>query len=358
MQDLPRQPRVLKIFIASPNDVTEEREALARLVRDINDVLAFLAPESGLTLELVRYETHTSPDIGSPQEVINRQIAPDYDIFVGVMWRRTGTPTAREASGTIEEFWRAYERRKQGHLPRIMFYFCDQPIAIPDSAELEQLAGVVKFREELSKLGLTGAYPSHAEFADYVRGGLLRAIRDLLQEESRSPRSDELTDRSETVNSAAHAELLQLAAQYEDIREKMPSGGPRTRRMTAVFSRMKAKAPAARALLNEFEKSESSGIRLAAIAILQMFPNAEHLNWLARRLDNPGSEKPFVGYQAAVALLDAVQALPSEECGRLKAALENAMALAQTLPEDSDRLDVLAMAQQELFRRCGGARPG
>ncbi|HEY6989774.1 MAG TPA: hypothetical protein VH369_15375 [Bryobacteraceae bacterium] len=354
MQDLPWQSRVLKIFVASPNDVTEERDALARLIRDINDVLAFLAPESRLTLELVRYETHTSPDIGRPQEVINRQIAPDYDIFVGVMWRRTGTPTATDASGTIEEFRRAYERRKHGHLPRIMFYFCDQPIAIPDAAELEQLAGVVKFREELSKLGLTGAYPSHADFAEYVRGGLLRAIRDLLQEESRSPRSGELEVRGESIDSAANAELLQLAAEYEEIRRKLPSGGPRTRRMTAVFSRMKAKAPGARALLDEFEKSESPGIRLAAIAILQMFPNADHLDWLARRLDNPGMEKPFVGYQAAVALLDAVQALPSEECGRLKAALEKALALAQTLPEDSDRLDVLAMAQQEFSRRCDG----
>ena len=54
MQDLPERSRTLKIFVASPSDVTEEREALARLTRDINDVLAFLAPESRLTLELLR----------------------------------------------------------------------------------------------------------------------------------------------------------------------------------------------------------------------------------------------------------------------------------------------------------------
>jgi len=174
----------------------------------------------------------------------------------------------------------------------------------------------------------------------------------VLQEESRPPRSGELDVRSETIDSAANAELLQLAAQYEDIRRTMPSSGARTRRMTAVFTN-ESEAPAVRALLNEFEKSESPGIRLAAIAILQMFPNVEHLDWLATRLDNPGSEKPFVGYQAAVALLDAVQGLSFEECGRLRSSLEKAMILAQTLPQDSDRLDVLAMAQQELCRRCG-----
>src|SRR5215471_12877404 len=121
MREESTEPRTLKVFLASPSDVVEERGALARLIRDINDVLAFLAPEKHLKLELVRYETHTFPDLGQPQEVINRQIPMDYDIFVGVMWSRCGTPTATAPSGTVEEFRRAYEHRKKGHLPRIMF---------------------------------------------------------------------------------------------------------------------------------------------------------------------------------------------------------------------------------------------
>jgi len=133
------QPRTLKVFIASPGDVIEERDALARLIRDINDVLAFLAPEKRLILELVRYETHAYPDLGMPQDVINRQIPVDYDIFVGVMWKRVGTPTAHAPSGTIEEFRRAVARRKTSHLPRIMFYFCDEKIAIPSPDEISQI---------------------------------------------------------------------------------------------------------------------------------------------------------------------------------------------------------------------------
>src|SRR5215510_2457752 len=101
------EPRLMRVFVASPNDVAEERETLAKLLADINDVLAYLAPEKGLTLELVRYETHSYPDIGSPQDVINREIPVDYDIFIGIMWKHAGTPTSTAASGTIEEFNRA-----------------------------------------------------------------------------------------------------------------------------------------------------------------------------------------------------------------------------------------------------------
>ena len=353
MTEASSKPRILKVFLASPSDVQEERGVLSRLVRDINDVLAFLAPEKHLTLELVRYETHTFPDLGQPQEVINRQIPLDYDIFIGVMWSRCGTPTATAGSGTIEEFRRACERRKKSHLPRIMFYFCDQQIPMPDPEGLKQLAGVVEFRAELQKIGLTRSYPSHAEFGEYVRGELLRAIRDTLLEESGGVQpTSALLQPPAVLDSRARAEIEKLAADYEQVRRDMTSGGPRTLRMAALFSEMKTKAAGVQVSLGEFERSASPGIRLAAIAILQMFPHAEHLNWLAERLDNPGVEQPFVGYQAAVALLEATRALPGEECGPVKAALERALTLAGNLPSDSDRIMVLKSAEHEWARRC------
>ncbi len=94
MAEIALQPRILKVFLASPSDVIDEREALSRLVRDINDALAFLAPEKRLSLELVRYATHAYPDIGQPQEVINRQIPLDYDIFI-----RSDVETVRHSNG-------------------------------------------------------------------------------------------------------------------------------------------------------------------------------------------------------------------------------------------------------------------
>lgn len=349
--------RVIRVFLASPSDVTQEREALAKLVRDVNDVLAFLANDQGLSLELVRYETHAYPDVGQPQDVINRQIPLDYDIFVGMMWKRCGTPTATHASGTVEEFRRAFEKRQSSHLPRIMFYFCDQPMPIPsDAAEVAQLGEVVKFRDELSSKGLTETYPSHEDFSEHVRGGLLRAIRDILHEESRGSLAAPGLAAKDYADPAAHTAVMALAAEYEQIRKDMPSSGARTRRMNAVVSQMKAHAAGVVPMLNQLMESDSPGVRLAAISVLQMFPSPAHLEWLASRLDNPEGEKPFIGYMAAVALLEAVRALPAANKDALKKSLDHARTLAAKLPQDSDRLEVLSLAFQEYDRRFGKTR--
>lgn len=343
------EPRIVKVFVASPNDVNEERETLAKLLGDINDVLAYLAPEKRLSLELVRYETHSYPDIGAPQEVINREIPVDYDIFVGIMWKRAGTATANAPSGTIEEFHRACERRKRSSLPRIMFYFCDEPMPIPTSTELEQLTEVVKFKNQLASQGLTASYPSHKEFGDHVRGGLLRAIRDILSEAGQSVISTDLGPNSVDTSARDAAQLL--AKEYDRIRREMPAGDERTRIMAGVFSRMKIETSKVQGLLSSYEQSSSAGERLMAIAILTMFPDIRHLDWLAERLD-PEQEKPFIAYHAAVALLEAVTSLPPENCARLHGALARAKILALRLKGDPDRLNVLSRAEQELARKC------
>jgi hypothetical protein len=367
------QPRTIKVFVASPSDVVEERNALAKLIADINDVLAYLVPEKSLTLELVRYETHSYPDIGAPQDVINREIPVDYDIFIGVMWKRMGTPTATDPSGTVEEFHRACARRKHGSLPRIMFYFCDEHIPIPEAEQdLDQLMQVIKFRKELDSQGLTSSYPSHAQFAENVRGGLLRAIRDILHESNLStiplmpdmvravaPNAAFTPPAAPTaapVDTASRDAALELAREYDKTRAAMPSSSERTRAMEGIFSKMKIAAPRVQAFLRSFESDQSAGVRLLAVAVLNMFPSGEHLDWLAERLD-PEQEQPFVAYHASVALLDAVTNLSPEHCPTLEAALTKAMELGERLQGDSARLNVLTRAKQDLARKCKAAAP-
>jgi hypothetical protein len=215
--------------LASPSDVASERDALSSLIREVNDVLAFLVPDRELRLELLRYETHTYPDVGQAQEVINKQIPPEYDIFIGVMWKRCGTPTATAQSGTIEEFQRALERRERTGHPIIMFYFCDEPVPFPRAEDLEHLVKVVRFRDELTAKGYTLTYPNHSEFRDYVRGGLLRAVADLLR--GRIQATPELEAAEPILPPTEDCEAVnKLAANYDQIRRTVPSGDERTKK--------------------------------------------------------------------------------------------------------------------------------
>ena len=344
---------VIKIFMSSPSDVSQERDALTYLADEINDVLEYLGPtERRLRLQVLRYETDTYPDYGSPQEVVNRQMPDDYHIFLGVMWARCGTPTRNADSGTIEEFDRARKRRERTGLPKIMFYFCDEAIRIPDLEGVDQLAKTVKFRESLASQGLTSTFATHDEFRHVVRGGLLRAIRDIRSNDECLRKIAEAPAES-LVTIPERQTILGLAAEYDDIRRRFPSSSARTRRMTAVFSRMTANAASVRGMTTELKQSPRAGERLAAIAILSMFPDVKHLDWLAERLD-PDLETPFVGYQSASALLHAVRSLERSDCGELRVAIEKATRLAEGNPRDPDRLNVLAMATTELTQKCEG----
>ena len=64
--------------------------------------------------------------MGRPQGIINKQIG-EYDIFIGMMWKRFGTPTGKAGSGTEEEFRLAYEYWETTKSVMILFYFCQAP---------------------------------------------------------------------------------------------------------------------------------------------------------------------------------------------------------------------------------------
>ena len=162
----------IRIFVASPGDVADERKRLDAVVAHLRTHVA--APH-GLDLELVRWETHVRPGVAADaQAVVNPQIGA-YDLFIGILWNRFGTPTGRAESGTREEFDQAYARwqRDPGSL-EIWMYFSEQPAAFATLAELEQKGKVLAFRQELQtkKGALTWSYRDPADFETQVRGHL------------------------------------------------------------------------------------------------------------------------------------------------------------------------------------------
>jgi hypothetical protein len=172
---MPKTEQVLSVFLASPGDVNDERNRVGAFVDEWNNLWS---EELGVHLSLVRWETHAYPAVGADgQEVINTQIGEEYDVFLGIMWKRFGTPTGRAESGTVEEFERALGRYRISGSPQLMFYFKK---ADSDAGEdIAQLQAVQRFRGKLAKDGLLyWEFVSPEQFGQLVRVHLTRHIQN------------------------------------------------------------------------------------------------------------------------------------------------------------------------------------
>lgn len=168
---------IFRVFLASPGDVSLERNTLSRVVDEIN---LTTAPLVDSRLEAVRWETNSAPGAGRPQQVINEQIG-DYDVFVGIMWRRFGTPSGVAGSGTEEEFHIAYRRWEASKQLALMFYFCEVPFYPKTVDELDQMKRVLTFRHELEGKALTWSYDQHESFEAIIRKHLCMRLRKLVE---------------------------------------------------------------------------------------------------------------------------------------------------------------------------------
>lgn len=134
-----------RIFIASPSDLTEEREAIDDVVSELN------LNSNNTIIEVLKWETNSAPGISNDgvQALINSDI-PEYDLFVGLLWLKFGTPTKLYGSGTEEEFELAHSKYiKNPNSIQILFYFKNAlPLSI-DDIDPEQFSKVKKFKASL-----------------------------------------------------------------------------------------------------------------------------------------------------------------------------------------------------------------
>lgn len=172
-----RLETILRLFIASPSDVSDERDRAAEVINEINITVGRM---KAVRVELVSWENSTFPSVGADgQDVINRQINDEYDIFVGLMWTRFGTETGRYNSGTEEEFHRAINRiGSENSISDIMFYFKDEHVS-PSKTDWEQVRKVQDFKSQIQKKGTyTWDFSSVEDFERAFRTHLTKRIID------------------------------------------------------------------------------------------------------------------------------------------------------------------------------------
>lgn len=206
---------LLKVFVASPGDVAEEREILEEVVDEINTTWG---DAHSVRLELVKWETHTRPGFGEDaQDVINKQVGDNYDIFLGIMWGRFGSPTARAESGTEEEFQKAFSLLKSSsEISPIMFYFKDAGIP-PSKMDTQQLTKIQEFKGKIASKygGLYHEFENVEEFRTKVRIHLSKLMQDWPKDRLYSNAGPTAASAEPDIRSAGDP-LANLAALTDD----------------------------------------------------------------------------------------------------------------------------------------------
>ncbi len=166
------QAVVIEIFLSSPADVNPEREFVVQYANEWNRLRS---RSTGCFLSVLTWENLVAPALsGRAQDAVIDQVGNDYDVYLGMMWTKFGTPTGIADSGTEEEFNAALERSQSGQVLRIATMFKKGEID-PTTIDAVQLVKVQEFKKRVADLGAF-----YREFSD---DNSLRSILNLLFEQ-------------------------------------------------------------------------------------------------------------------------------------------------------------------------------
>jgi hypothetical protein len=173
---MPAVARVYKVFISSPADLNPQRDIARKTIETVSTTYA----NRGVRVEHWTWDRDASSEFGQPaQEKIKRQLGP-YDIYIGIMGRRFGSPTASFGSGTEEEFNAAIDALGHKKLIRLGFLFKDENISTKElnKSDYEQLIKVTEFKDKIGSRGLFSTFTTDIELTKCVNTILCSAIDD------------------------------------------------------------------------------------------------------------------------------------------------------------------------------------
>lgn len=157
---------VIRIFVGAPSDVNSEREIIKKVINNINDLYRGTEYPQ---FDIVEIERDVRSDIGSgleAQEVIDSKVNGNYDVFIGILWKKFGTPTKKYESGTEQEFENALKSNV-----KVMFYFSKLPFTM-DDVDPFQLEKILNFKKSIQNKGFYFEYNSLENFENLIRDNL------------------------------------------------------------------------------------------------------------------------------------------------------------------------------------------
>lgn len=232
------QVEELKIFLASPSDVARERKYVVEIIEEINNTVA---PSKRVRLRVVSSD-HTFPGYGEDgQAVLNAQIGKmkEYELFLGIMWNRVGTPTPRAVSGTIEEFNRATNSFKRNGKPDIWFYFRKWTAQL-DTTEKKEQAKVKTFKEKLQGKALFHDYNAPLNFRDRFRNDIIQWLNARTSKAAKSRASTSSRSKNSSPKRASQASTTSAITTVVSKKEATSTSTAKKRSPTSSHSTTRA----------------------------------------------------------------------------------------------------------------------
>ena len=232
----------VKVFVSSPGNLRPERLLVARVCRRIGQStgvpIQTLLWEGGGDVEPTIPPFPPSVTGGGPQAIIDRRVWEElggYDVYLGMIWHRLGTPTGGYRSGTEAEYRSAVQWHKEAGRPySILFY---RKMTNPPMSEIdpEQFRQASEFVGELeSTVGLVQRFSDLNELEEHLYWHIPNAVRKSIPAVPRvvtvssgavqvttSTRSIETDERLASVPPTMAAELRAAAACASEEAERL-----------------------------------------------------------------------------------------------------------------------------------------
>ena len=172
--------RELRVFISCPEDVAEEKERAKEVCGKLTESLR---PLRGIEISPIEWKEDIVPNITGEgaQTVIDKQLeAYNYDVYLGIMWKRFGERMSNGLTPTESEFETALSRRIKTGRPAILFLFKSEPYITQDDDEKKQIADVQNFRKRIkdSDLGIYGSFGNAEKFSEKIEKYLKKIVEN------------------------------------------------------------------------------------------------------------------------------------------------------------------------------------
>lgn len=194
--------RELLVFVASPSDVADARDAARRAVLRIDRLVS---RDLGITIVPRGWENVPVGMADRAQEVINAEVDRAH-AFIGILHVRFGSDTGLVESGTLEEYERIVSRRGiEEPPPEVMMYFRPPPPDLAGAPD-EQLARVLEFKNEI---GTKGVYHKDFQSNEKLEEEIEEALATWVRKRAQDSRiEDTLSETSKTDLTPPDLELL------------------------------------------------------------------------------------------------------------------------------------------------------